>query len=95
MLPGIKLSIKSKLQIMLLSASLGSILVVGYLSWSKSRNILTERIFSQLTSVRASKAYQIESYFNLLRNQIETLCENRMVVEAMTEFDTEFDRKSH
>lgn len=91
MLPGIKLSIKSKLQIMLLSASLGSILVVGYLSWSKSRNILTERIFSQLTSVRASKAYQIESYFNLLRNQIETLCENRMVVEAMTELDTEFD----
>ena len=84
------LSIKSKLQIMLLIASLGSIMVVGYLSWSKSREILTERIFSQLTSVRSSKTYQIESYFNTLRNQIETFCENRMVVEAMTEFNREF-----
>lgn len=76
---------------MLLIASLGSILIVGYLSWSKSREILTERIFSQLTSVRAAKAYQIESYFNTLRNQMETFCENPMVVEGMTEFNREFD----
>ncbi|MEM6613784.1 MAG: adenylate/guanylate cyclase domain-containing protein, partial [Cyanobacteria bacterium P01_C01_bin.72] len=88
----IKLSIKSKLQIMLLIASLGSILVVGYLSWNKANGILTERIFSELTVVRTSKAYQIESYLNLFRQQIETLCENKMVVEAMKEFDTEFDQ---
>ncbi|NER80760.1 MAG: adenylate/guanylate cyclase domain-containing protein, partial [Leptolyngbya sp. SIO1D8] len=86
------LSIKSKLKIMLLLASLGSIIVVGYLSWNKSREILTERIFSQLTSVRASKAYQVEFYLTSLRNQIETLCENRMVVAAMTEFNREFDQ---
>lgn len=88
----IKLSIKSKLQIMLLIVSLGSILVVGYLSWNKANEILTERIFSELTVVRTSKAYQIESYLNLFRKQIETLCENKMVVEAMREFDTEFER---
>ena len=81
---------------MLLVASLGSILVVGYLSWSKARDTLTERIFSQLTSIRASKAYQIESYFETLTNHIETLCEDRMVVEAMSEFNQGFkqlDRK--
>lgn len=89
---GIKLSIKSKLQIMLLIASLGSILVVGYLSWDKANEILTERIFSELTVVRTSKAYQIESYLNLFRQQIETLCEDKMVVEAMREFDRSFDR---
>ena len=85
-----RLSIKSKLQIMLLVASLGSILVVGYLSWSKAREILTERIFDQLTSVRASKAYQVESYFQTLRHHIETLCEDRMVVSAMVEFNQAF-----
>ncbi|MEM8720443.1 MAG: adenylate/guanylate cyclase domain-containing protein [Cyanobacteria bacterium P01_G01_bin.39] len=89
---GIKLSIKSKLQIMLLIASLGSILVVGYLSWNKANGILTERIFSELTVVRTSKAYQVESYLNLFRQQIETLCENKMVVEAMREFDRSFER---
>ncbi len=85
-----RLSIKSKLQIMLLVASLGSILVVGYLSWSKARETLTERIFDQLTSVRASKAYQVESYFQTLRHHIETLCEDRMVVSAIVEFKQAF-----
>ena len=84
------LSIKSKLQIMILTASLGSILVVGYLSGRKSQEILTDRIFSQLTSVRSSKAYQIEIYFKTLRNQLETLSENRLAVEAMTDFNREF-----
>lgn len=85
-----RLSIKSKLQVMMLAASLGSILVVGYLSWSKAQSTLTERIFNQLTSVRASKAYQIESYFQTLQHHIETLSEDRMVVSAMIEFNQEF-----
>jgi hypothetical protein len=55
-------------------------------------DILSERIFSQLTSERASKAYQIEAYFSSLSNQIETLCEDRMVVQAMKEFDGEFEK---
>jgi class 3 adenylate cyclase len=84
------ISIKTKLQIMIFTASLGSIFVIGYLSWSKAREIFTDRIFNQLTSVRVSKASQIESYFNTLRNQIETLSENRMIVTAMTEFNQEF-----
>lgn len=85
-----RLSIKSKLQVMMLVASLGSILVVGYLSWSKAQSTLTERIFNQLTSVRASKAYQVESYFKTLQNHIETLSEDRMVVSAMVEFNQAF-----
>ncbi|HBB31496.1 MAG TPA: adenylate/guanylate cyclase domain-containing protein [Cyanobacteria bacterium UBA8803] len=85
------LSIKSKLQIILLFASLGSILVISYLSWSKAREILTHRIFDQLTSVRASKAYQVEAYFKNLENHLQTLCENQMTVAAMREFNQSFD----
>jgi len=85
------LSIKSKLQIILLIASLGSILVVSYLSWSKAREILTYRIFDQLTSVRASKAYQVEAYFKNLQSHLQALCENQMTVAAMREFNQSFD----
>ena len=85
-----KLSIKSNLIIMLLGVSLGSILVIGYLGWSRVRVTLKERIFEQLTSVRASKAYQLEFYIQTLRNHVETLCEDRMVVAAMVEFNKEF-----
>jgi class 3 adenylate cyclase len=86
------LSIRTRLQIMLLVACLASIVVVGLFSWIRARDILTKRIFSQLTSERASKAYQIEAYFTALSNQIETLCEDRMVVEAMRQFDAEFEK---
>lgn len=85
------LSIKSKLQIILFIASLGSILVVGYLSWSKAREILTNRIFAQLTSVRSSKAYQLEAYFKNLENHVQSLCENQMTVAAMRDFNQSFD----
>ncbi|MFB8789206.1 MAG: adenylate/guanylate cyclase domain-containing protein [Potamolinea sp.] len=85
-----RISIKSKLQLMLLMISLGSILVVGYLGWSWAKNALKETLFNQLTSVRSSKAYQIESYFNNLRHHVETLAEDRMVVEAMEEFNKAF-----
>jgi hypothetical protein len=86
------LSIRTRLQVMLLVACLASIAVVGLFSWIRARDILTDRIFSQLTSERASKAFQIESYFTALANKIETLCEDRMVVEAMREFDIEFEK---
>ena len=86
------LSIRTRLQIMLLVACLGSIVVVGLFSWIRARDILSDRILNQLTSERASKAYQIEAYFSALSNQIETLCEDRMVVSAMREFDSEFEK---
>lgn len=86
-----KFSIRTRLQVMLLVASLGSIAVVGLFSWMRARDILLERVFSQLTTERASKAYQVEEYFQNLDQFIETLCENRMVVEAMREFDSAFD----
>lgn len=86
------LSIKSKIQLMLLFVSLISILSISFLGWSWARAELKHNIFDHLTSVRASKAYQIESYFKTLKNHVETLCEDRMVVSAMQEFDMAYDQ---
>lgn len=80
------LTIKSKIQLMLLVVSLISIVSISFLGWSWARAELKHNIFDHLTSVRASKAYQIESYFKTFRNHVETLCEDRMVVSAMEEF---------
>jgi class 3 adenylate cyclase len=99
------LSIKSKLILMLLGVSSFSILVTAYLGYQSGQANLTSRVFNQLTSLRASKAYQIESYFKNIHNHTETLSENPAVVAAMQEFTTayrelestpippEFDRK--
>jgi hypothetical protein len=86
------LSIKSKIQLMLLAVSLVSIISVSFLGWSWARAELKHNIFDHLTSVRASKAYQVESYFTTFKNHVETLCEDRMVVSAVQEFDSAYDQ---
>lgn len=80
------LSIKSKLILMLLVVSSCSILVTAYLGYRSEQSNLTNRVFSQLTSLRASKAAQIESYFENIRNHTQTLSEDLMIVAAMQEF---------
>lgn len=87
-----QLRIKSKVTIALLSVSLGSVGIISFLTWQRARNILTERIFEQLTSVRSSKSAEIESYFQFMYAQIGTLAEDRMIVTAMVEFNRAFDR---
>lgn len=81
-----RLSIKSKLIVMLLTVSSCSILVTAYLGYRSGQSNLTDRVFSQLTSLRSSKAYQIESYFQTVRNHIQTLSEDPTIVTATNEF---------
>ncbi len=84
------LSIKSKLILMLLAVSSCSIFVTAYLGYRSGQSNLTNRVFSQLTSLRASKADQIESYFENIRNHTQTLSEDLMVVAATQEFKTAY-----
>jgi class 3 adenylate cyclase len=71
---------------MLLTVSSSSILVTAYLGYQSGKSNLTDRVFNQLTSVRASKAYQIESYFKTIRNHIQTLSIDPSVGTALSEF---------
>lgn len=81
-----QLTFKSKLALLVSVITIFSILVVAFLGWWSGKNALNQAIFNQLTSVRASKAYQIETYFETIRHQAETLSEDRMIVDAMLEF---------
>ncbi|NEP56685.1 MAG: HAMP domain-containing protein [Symploca sp. SIO2G7] len=87
-----RFNVKSKLMLILVGVSLGSIVVVSFLSWNRARTNLRDTIRNQLTSIRYARANQVESFFENLRNHVETLSEDRMVIEAMAEFNQEFDR---
>jgi class 3 adenylate cyclase len=80
------ISIKSKLIVMLLAVSGCSILITAYVGYQSGKSNLNKRVFDQLTSVRASKAYQIESYFKNIRNHTETLSEDPSIIAAMRSF---------
>ena len=81
-----KLSIKSRLILMLLFVTLLSSIVIGFLGWRNGRVALNQTIFNQLTSTRAAQALQIESYFDTVFSQTRTLAEDRMIVNAMRQF---------
>lgn len=92
-LPGIsRLSIRSRLLIILLLISSVSVLVVGALAYRSAQRTIQERIFSQLTGLRASRAYQLETYLGSIRNQLVTLSSDFTVLSAMSRFATAFER---
>ncbi|MEG4282921.1 adenylate/guanylate cyclase domain-containing protein [Microcoleus sp. A006_D1] len=84
------LSIKTKLIVMLLVVSLCAMLASTFICSSAGRSILTEKVFNQLTSLRAAKTYQIQDYFETIHNHSETLSEDLTVVDAMQEFKTAY-----
>ncbi|PZO43253.1 MAG: adenylate/guanylate cyclase domain-containing protein [Pseudanabaena frigida] len=85
-----QISIKTKLIMMLLVVSIGALLASTYICSSSGEAILTEKIFNQLTSLRSTKTYQIQDYFETLKNHSQTLSEDLTVISAMQEFRTAY-----
>ena len=79
-----------KLLAVFLLCSLLTIAVVGFLSYRIGKELLQEKSFMQLAALKASKAQQVESYFETIRSQTITLAENRMTVEAMRDLKLAF-----
>ncbi|NMG22393.1 adenylate/guanylate cyclase domain-containing protein [Brasilonema bromeliae SPC951] len=75
---------------MLLVVSLCAMLASTFICSNAGKSILTEKIFNQLTSLRAVKTYQIQDYFENLYNHSQTLSEDLTVVAAMQEFKTAY-----
>ena len=85
-----KLSIRHKLLLAFLAAGLTGVLVAGVLGYQSGKRSLIQAAMNQLTGVRRSKAYQIESYFRNIRSHVRTLGENRMMIDAMRGFGGAF-----
>lgn len=85
-----RLSIKSKLIILLVSVALVSVAIVNILGYMVGADALRNSIFNQLKSLRASKAAQVEAYFQGMRSQVEVLAEDQMLVDAVRELQAAF-----
>ena len=77
---------------MLLLVSGFSTLLTAALGYRSAQINLTNRVFNQLTSVRASKGYQIEAYFSNIENHTLTLSEDLSIVAAVQEFDAAYQQ---
>jgi len=84
------LRIRTKLLLHQALIAFPGLLLIGFLGYTTGKSALEQQVFKHLTSVRASKASQIETYFRRVRRQVEVFSENRMVVEAMRELGDGF-----
>ncbi|MDG3002617.1 adenylate/guanylate cyclase domain-containing protein [Paludisphaera mucosa] len=81
-----RLSVQSKLTMMLLLVSVGSIFVISFLGYDSGMRAVKAGVEDQLTSLRTSKAYQIRSQIEGFRNQVYVFSDDYMIVSAMREF---------
>jgi len=63
------------------------VIVIGVFAFTTGSETLEKESFNKLTAVREMKANQIEDYFQLIENQVITMSEDRMIIEAMRAFD--------
>lgn len=87
-----RLSVKSKVVLMLVTVGLIAAVVVGILGWRSSRIAISQAILADMTVLRRAKASQIEAHFRNMRYTVEILSENDMVVEAMVRFNRAFQQ---
>ena len=81
-----RLSIQSKLILMLLAVSLGSILVVAYVGYTSARDAMSQAVNNHLQSVRISKGNLIKELLANIRDQVVSLSDNGTVVDGMRDF---------
>lgn len=87
-----RLSIKMKLTLLTFLIAIIPCVVIGALAVIKSRIALEKDSIDHLTSIREMKKERIEDYFKTISDQIVTLSENRMIVDAMKEFSDAFSK---
>ena len=83
-------SIRTKLFLTFLGVTVPALIVIGGLAYLGGKAAVERTTLDHLTSVRAGKASEIRSYFEQIRKQARTLARNRMITDAMVDFDDAF-----
>ena len=81
-----RLSIQSKLVLMLLAVSIGSIVVIGYIGYASGKTALARSVYEQLTGLRQTKATNLQDRLRFIREQTTTLAESDAVINATRAF---------
>lgn len=87
-----RLSIRSKLQAILLLVCLLSILITGYISYTSARQALKASIYEGLTALRVRQAESIEAYYQRIQREALSLSESSTVIQGFRAFKPAFEK---
>lgn len=86
-----RLTIKSRLLLILLFITISGVLFIGVLAYRYAQQTIRERILAQLTSVRVARTYEIQSYLDSITKQIMTVSQDDLTARALAAFSQAFD----
>ena len=87
-----RVSIQSKLLVMLLFTSILSAAVVGFIGYQSGRSSLRAAVFDGLTEIRGSQARQLEGQFRDLENSLVVWSRGSTTADAIDAFTAGFDQ---
>lgn len=85
-------SLRTKLLVVLLLLGIAGVAVTGTISYVSHLRSLKRSAINQLTSIRRSKAYQLESYYRTIHRHVLSLSEDRMFIDAMRQFRAAYEK---
>jgi len=65
-------------------------MIIAWQGYRSAQDALNEATHNQLNTLRSAKTQQVKSYFKNIENQILGFADNRVVIEAISEFRTAF-----
>jgi len=86
-----KLSIRSKLLIMLVGVGVISANLIGWLCNQNGKKAIEERVIFQLRSIRAARSNVIKNYFAELKRQVQTLSEDPLVSTTLRDMSSAYN----
>ncbi len=91
-IPGLsRLKVQGKLVAAMLAAGLLPLAISGALNYQEAKSELSESATGELHAVAEAKRQAIESYFQLIRDQVTTLAEDHSVSDGLAELSDAFD----
>jgi methyl-accepting chemotaxis protein len=78
--------------VLIFLVSISSMVALGTVFSGLSADRLTESTYDKLSAIASVKSNQVADYFQTLSNQVTSLADNLMVVEAMSGFAREFSK---
>lgn len=87
-----RISIQSKLLVMLLLTSILSAAVVGFIGYTSGRDSLRTSVFDRLTEIRESQTRQLRAQFADLTNSLLVYAQGETTTQALQDFTAGFDQ---
>ncbi len=84
------IKLTGKMVLAMVFVGLVPLAIASYVNSSAAGTALKDATVNQLGSLRSVKKSQIENYFKRIENQVRTLSESRMVIDAVQEFKSAY-----